>query len=242
MSRFPPLTPSVALHPLSGKYHRDQVHSLTASLAEAREETAMSQEELQQRVHHQGKVLRRAHALTEARGWLASLGMNAWLKRLREEKKQLEEGKRQAQATGEEAFARLTATEHCVALLKAEGEAAAATAATALAEAQEAGEKRVTTLWAEAQAHIQELERQQAQALRDAEGKLRAYQEGHRVSNEEHYAQVEAGRRAAQTARQEAVALGDAVEEASMVQARMEKEKKFLREEAQVREGGRRGE
>eukprot|EP00624_Nannochloropsis_granulata_P007514 evm.model.NODE_8241_length_3392_cov_20.112324.1 len=208
-------------------------------MAEAQQQAEMSQEELQQRVHHQGKVMRRAHEQTEARAWLASLGMKALLRKLTEEKARLEkEGEEGRKALGE-ATGRLVAAEHCVMLLKKEGEAAAVAAAAAVAQATAEGEKRVGELYAQAQAHVLDMERKQAMALQGLEGEMKRYKEGHAVSNEEHHAQLQAGRRALEVARKEAEALGEEVEEGRMVRIRMEKEKSFLVEQAQVgREGG----
>jgi hypothetical protein len=127
-------------------------------------------------------------------------------------------------------------------LLKKEGEAAAVAAAAAVAQATAEGEKRVADLYAQAQVHVLEMERKQGVALGKVEEEITRYKEGHGVSNEEHHAQLQAGRRALEVARKEVEALGEEVEEGRMVRIRMEKEKKFLVEEAQVgREGGRGG-
>jgi len=235
----PSLPPSLSL----GKRLKDSNLSLSAALAEALQQADMSQEELQHRVHHQGKVMRRAHAQTEARAWLASLGMKALLRRLTEEKARLEKEGEEGREAWREATSRLAAAEHCVMLLKKEGEAAAVAAAAAVACATAEGEKRVANLYAEAQAHVMEMERKQAGALGKVEEEMRGYKEGHGVSNEEHHAQLQAGRRALEVARKEVEALGEEVEEGRMVRIRMEKEKRFLVEEAQVgRKGGRGGE
>jgi len=176
----------------------------------------------------------------EARAWLAALGMKALLRKLTDEtgrlKKEGEEGRK---ALGE-TTGRLVAAEHCVLLLKKEGEAAAVAAAAAVAHATAEGEKRVGELYAQAQAHVLDMERKQAEVLQRLEEEMKRYSEGHAVSNEEHHAQIQAGKRALEVARKEAEALGEEVEEGRMVRLRMEKEKSFLVEEAQVgREGGR---
>ena len=83
------------------------------------------QVEIEQRVHHQGRVMKREHAKSRAVGWLAAVGMGALVQQLADEKDGLSQALGEMEARYEGERRTREAAEHCVVLIKTQAEEAA---------------------------------------------------------------------------------------------------------------------